>query len=151
VCGLDETIVARELEKKHEHSASSERSPSSEGSEAPRRRESNSEQSRSDKNAASNKRARNPRQRVVGRYVPAAVRRAVAERDRECCAYVDDEGRRCRETSALELHHLTPHARGGPPTEANLSLRCRAHNRLAAESDFGREFIIEKIQFAIAR
>jgi 5-methylcytosine-specific restriction endonuclease McrA len=143
MCRLDETIVKGELVEMHAQSASDEYS------RGPRRREFNSEQ------PASSERSRSARQRRqhgsgLGRYVPAAVRRAVAERDGECCAYVDDEGRRCRETSALELHHLEPHARGGPPTEANLSLRCRAHNALAAEGDFGREFMADKIQLASA-
>jgi hypothetical protein len=32
-------------------------------------------------------------------------------------------------------------AQGGQHTEANLTLRCRSHNALAAEEDFGRELI----------
>jgi hypothetical protein len=65
----------------------------------------------------------------------------VWERDGGRCTYVDARGQRCRETSYLELHHEQPHARGGAPTEANICLRCRAHNALAAEEDFGRELI----------
>jgi hypothetical protein len=80
-----------------------------------------------------------PRQR--GRYVPAAVRRAVFQRDAGRCTYTDASGQRCRETHALELHHVTAFAQGGEHTEANLTLRCRAHNALAAEADFGRDFI----------
>jgi hypothetical protein len=63
----------------------------------------------------------------------------VWERDGARCAYVDCRGERCRETSGLEIHHLHAHALGGPPTPDNLELRCRAHNTLAAEEDFGRE------------
>jgi 5-methylcytosine-specific restriction endonuclease McrA len=80
-----------------------------------------------------------PRQR--GRRVPAAVRRAVFERDQGRCAYLDGSGQRCRETHCLELHHLRPFARGGEQTLANLALRCAAHNALAAEQDFGADFI----------
>ena len=83
-----------------------------------------------------------PRQR--GRYVPAAVRRAVFERDGKRCAYVDARGARCRETSKLELHHHEPFARGGPSTRANLSLYCAAHNALAAEDDFGPAFAVAR-------
>jgi hypothetical protein len=36
---------------------------------------------------------------------------------------------------------LTAFARGGEHTQSNLTLRCRAHNALAAEQDFGRDFI----------
>jgi hypothetical protein len=79
------------------------------------------------------------------RYVPAAVRRAVAKRDRGRCTYVDPvTGQRCRETRMLELHHEHAHALGGPPTVKNLSLRCHAHNALAAEQDFGRDFMLDK-------
>jgi hypothetical protein len=39
---------------------------------------------------------------------------------------------------------VEPFARGGPPTTANLTLRCRAHNRHEAEQDFGREHIARK-------
>jgi 5-methylcytosine-specific restriction endonuclease McrA len=80
-----------------------------------------------------------PRQR--GRHVPAAIRRAVFERDKGRCTYADGSGRRCAETHLLEVHHLKPFARGGEHTEQNLTLRCRAHNALAAEEDFGRELI----------
>jgi 5-methylcytosine-specific restriction endonuclease McrA len=83
--------------------------------------------------------AEQPRQR--GRHVPAAVRRAVFERDGGRCTYADTSGRRCAETHLLEVHHLQPFARGGEHTEQNLTLRCRAHNVLAAEEDFGRELI----------
>jgi hypothetical protein len=76
-----------------------------------------------------------------GRYVPAAVRRAVWARDGERCSYVDACGQRCREKSGLELHHDAAYALGGPPTESNLCLRCKAHNDLAAEHDFGRDFM----------
>jgi hypothetical protein len=76
-----------------------------------------------------------------GRYIPAAVRRAVFERDELRCTHTDAFGRRCAETHRLELHHLRAFARGGEHTEENLTLRCHAHNALAAEQDFGREFI----------
>ncbi len=90
----------------------------------------------------------NPRQRVQPgapkppahtRYIPVHVRAAVWERDGGRCAFVDDRGQRCREQGGLELHHRVPFARGGPATLENLRLRCRAHNALAAEHDFGPE------------
>ena len=96
--------------------------------------------------AASPSRAEKPRRRGRGRYVPAAVRRAVWKRDEGRCTYVAATGQRCRETGCLELHHEEAYARGGPPTESNLSLRCRAHNALAAEEDFGGDFMAEKKQ-----
>ncbi len=81
---------------------------------------------------------------VRRRAVPAAVRGAVWLRDGRRCAFVDEGGRRCRETAWLELHHRTPHARGGTDTADNLSLRCRSHNAHEAERDFGREWMAAK-------
>ncbi len=73
-----------------------------------------------------------------GRHIPAAARRSVFERDGARCTYVDGAADRCRETHQLELHHLEPFGKGGTHAAANLTLRCRAHNGLAAEQDFGR-------------
>jgi hypothetical protein len=80
-----------------------------------------------------------PRRR--GRHIPASVRRAVFARDEGRCTYADGSGRRCAETHRLEFHHLRAFAQGGEHTAANLALRCRPHNALAAEEDFGRELI----------
>jgi hypothetical protein len=44
----------------------------------------------------------------------------------------------------LEYHHRHPFARGGEQTEANLELRCRAHNALAAEEDYGAELMASR-------
>lgn len=71
-------------------------------------------------------------------------RHQVFERDGGRCSYVDSHGRRCRETRHLELHHLTPFAKGGANLASNLTLRCAAHNALAAEEDFGRGLIEQK-------
>lgn len=62
-------------------------------------------------------------------------------RDEARCTYVDSRGERCHETHYLELHHLQPFAKNGANVAANLTLRCAAHNALAAEQDFGRELI----------
>ncbi len=69
--------------------------------------------------------------------VPRAVKRAVAERDGYRCSYVAADGRRCEETAFLEYHHIHPRARGGEATVENLTLRCRVHNLVQAERDFG--------------
>jgi hypothetical protein len=69
----------------------------------------------------------------------------VRERDGGRCTYVAADGTRCRETSCLEMHHLDPYSRGGPPTSENLTLRCRPHNALAAEEDFGRAHMARKL------
>ena len=75
------------------------------------------------------------------RHIPASVRRAVFERDGGRCAYQDDRGERCRETFGLEVHHRHAHALGGSATLDNLELRCRPHNALAAEEDFGQKYM----------
>jgi len=78
------------------------------------------------------------------RSIPAAVRRAVYARDRGGCTFVNAEGRRCAATRHLEYDHILPVARGGRSTLDNLRLRCRAHNRLAADETFGRLFMERK-------
>jgi hypothetical protein len=70
------------------------------------------------------------------RHIPAAVRRAVWDRDEGRCAFVGRTGR-CVETGYLEFHHLTPFALGGPADVANIALRCHAHNRFEGEQVFG--------------
>jgi hypothetical protein len=82
----------------------------------------------------------------ASRHIPATVRSAVWLRDEARCTFVDARGVRCRATTALELHHERPFARRGPATTQNIRLRCRAHNELAAEHDFGRELMLAKKQ-----
>ena len=83
-----------------------------------------------------------PRQR--GRHLPAAIRRAVFQRDGGRCTYVDPSGRRCDEAHRLEFHHIKPFAAGGEHEVSNLTLRCASHNALAADEDLGRERMQEK-------
>jgi hypothetical protein len=78
-------------------------------------------------------------------YVARAVRREVFERDGERCAFVDPSGRRCESRTWLELDHRVPRALRGADDVSNLSVRCRAHNRLAAEELFGREHMDRKV------
>ena len=66
------------------------------------------------------------------------------QRDQGQCTYLDERGRRCRETSMLEYHHEQAWALGGATSVDNIALRCRAHNALAAERDFGRAIMASK-------
>jgi 5-methylcytosine-specific restriction endonuclease McrA len=75
------------------------------------------------------------------RYIPAAVRRAVFERDGGRCHYWDETGRRCPERHRLEYHHVHPFAMGGDHTADNVRLMCRTHNLYLAEQDFGHRAI----------
>jgi 5-methylcytosine-specific restriction endonuclease McrA len=87
--------------------------------------------------------------RKPSRYVPDAVRREVADRDGEQCAFVAPDGRRCAERGRIELdHHPVPAARGGRSTTDNLRLLCAAHNALAAERAYGPAFIRRRIAAA---
>lgn len=61
------------------------------------------------------------------------------------CAFVDESGNRCSETRFLELHHKLAHALDGNAVAPNLAMFCRAHNAHAAEQDFGREFMRERV------
>ena len=73
------------------------------------------------------------------RYIPAAVRRAVAERDGNQCTFVDAEGRRCKELQSLQFHHREPYARGGDHSPENVQMMCSTHNQYLAECDYGQE------------
>ena len=75
------------------------------------------------------------------RHVPAAVRRAVYERDGGRCRYVNERGRRCTAREGLEFHHRHPFAFGGHHSPDGMALLCRTHNGLLAEIDFGREAV----------
>jgi hypothetical protein len=71
------------------------------------------------------------------RHIPAAIRRAVHERDAGRCRYVDETNRRCPERHRLEYHHIHPFGMGGGHTPENLRLLCRTHNFYLAEHDYG--------------
>jgi 5-methylcytosine-specific restriction endonuclease McrA len=75
------------------------------------------------------------------RQIPAAVKRAVYERDGGRCRYEHEQGRRCTARQGLEFHHRHPFGRGGDHSVANISLLCHQHNAYLAEADYGREAI----------
>lgn len=74
-------------------------------------------------------------------HVTNATRREVFERDGVQCTYVSPDARRCEARAFLELDHAHPRALGGGDDVANLRVRCRSHNQLAAEQAFGRETV----------
>ena len=71
------------------------------------------------------------------RHIPAAVKRAVWQRDGGRCAFQGSQGR-CTETGFLEFHHVVPFAAGGEATNENISLRCRTHNQYEADREIRR-------------
>lgn len=54
-----------------------------------------------------------------------------------CCAHIDDEGNRCKETnySKLEVDHITPWSKGGRTTLDNAQLLCKHHNTSKGNRD----------------
>jgi len=74
------------------------------------------------------------------RHIPAAVRRAVHERDCGRCTYRDRYGRRCAKRHDLEFHHDgTPFGKNGDHSLENIRLMCKTHNALRAEEEYGKE------------
>jgi len=77
-----------------------------------------------------------------GRHIPAEVKRQVAERDGEQCAWVGPDGHRCRETSFLEFDHIRPKALGGSgATAGEVRILCHRHNQRVAETIYGIRFM----------
>jgi 5-methylcytosine-specific restriction endonuclease McrA len=76
-----------------------------------------------------------------GRHVPAAVRKAVWERDGGQCTFVSEKGKRCDARAPLEFDHVDAVSRGGQATVAGIRLLCRAHNQFAADRALGGEFM----------
>src|SRR5262249_11911296 len=85
-----------------------------------------------------------------GRYISAEVRHVVWVRDGGQCTFVSKNGRRCPCRSGLEFDHAEAFARGGANTIENLGLRCRTHNRYAADKTFGADFMKRKREAARA-
>jgi hypothetical protein len=75
----------------------------------------------------------------ASRHIPAAIKRAVAERDQSRCSYRSRRGRRCHSRDFLEFHHLDPWARSRRHSVDSITLRCRPHNLHAAQKDYGVE------------
>src|SRR5262249_35113419 len=62
-------------------------------------------------------------------------------RDQGRCQEPLASGGICGSTHRVEFHHRKEHARGGPATSSNLTLRCSFHNFRAAEHSYGEEFM----------
>jgi hypothetical protein len=70
-------------------------------------------------------------------HVPAHVKRAVWKRDGGRCRWPVDGGGVCGSTHQVELDHVVPRSRGGPPTIENTRCLCRVHNQYAARQVYG--------------
>lgn len=69
-----------------------------------------------------------PRQNF-GRYIPAALRRQVLERDLRRCQFPKLGGGICGNEFQIEIDHIVPVRKGGATTAENLRCLCRAHNQ----------------------
>lgn len=83
---------------------------------------------------------------AVTRHVPAERQERVFERAGYQCEYRGHDGARCECRTGLEVEHTKPFAVWKTHDEAVLAAFCSAHNRLAAERFYGREFIRQKIE-----
>jgi 5-methylcytosine-specific restriction endonuclease McrA len=92
-------------------------------------------------------RAAQPRPSSNPGHVTRTARREVIDRDGLQCSFVGKDGERCPARAFLELDHRHPRALGGTGEASNVRVRCRAHNRHAAEQVFGCAHIEERIHF----
>ena len=76
------------------------------------------------------------------------VRRAIVAREGHRCSFVGIDGQRCAGRAFLQCQHQRAWALGGADTTENLSLMCRAHNRLLAERELGTERVAQSIERA---
>ena len=68
---------------------------------------------------------------VEGRVpIPAAIKHAVALRDRCQCTFVDSLGRRCDNRRQLHFHHILQVSLGGTNELSNLTTICATHHEL---------------------
>ncbi len=80
------------------------------------------------------------------RYIPSSVRERRLERADYQCEIRGPNGVRCTARTRLEVDHIEPVGKGGSCDEENLRVLCRGHNLLAAEREFGEEFMRGKIE-----
>jgi 5-methylcytosine-specific restriction endonuclease McrA len=80
-----------------------------------------------------------PTSERASRHIPAAIRRAVWERDAGCCTYVSDGGRRCNAREFIEFDHVEAWVWTHSHPIDGITLRCRAHNQHRARQDFGEK------------
>jgi hypothetical protein len=74
------------------------------------------------------------------RHVPAAVWRAVWERDKGCCAWPLENGV-CGSTRQLELDHINGWALGANTTADECRILCRPHQDVSARRLYGDDLM----------
>jgi hypothetical protein len=81
----------------------------------------------------------------ISRYISPDVRDRIHDRGDYQCQYRSPGGRRCTSRTGLQIEHERPFGRYRSHDEKFLKLFCPAHNRLAAEQVYGREFMERKV------
>lgn len=76
------------------------------------------------------------------RYVSAALKREVWQRDHGQCTYQSAAGKKCSSRYALEIDHIVPLALGGKTESSNLRLLCRGHNQQQAFQKLGDQAML---------
>jgi hypothetical protein len=61
-------------------------------------------------------------------------------------AKVSPEGRRCQQRERLQFNHKHPYGQGGHATVDNIAVRCRPHNLMHADDDYGRALMRRRIE-----
>ncbi len=87
-----------------------------------------------------------PAVKQVTRHIPQEVRERVLERAGYQCEYCGADGTRCTARAGLQIEHTLPFSVYKTNDERYLKAVCAAHNRWAAESFYGQDFIEQKIQ-----
>jgi hypothetical protein len=81
----------------------------------------------------------------ISRYISPEIRERVHDRGQYQCEFRSPDGRRCSSRTGLQIEHQRPFARYRSHEERFLKLFCAAHNRLAADRVYGKEFMDRKI------
>jgi 5-methylcytosine-specific restriction endonuclease McrA len=115
-----------------------------------RKREAARSRTRPGEAVAGERKRETPGRDVRGRarYIPSSVRERLLERAGYQCEYTGPGGIRCTARTRLEVDHIQPLEKGGGRGEENLRILCRAHNLLAADREFGAEFMRGRIERA---
>jgi hypothetical protein len=126
-----DALIAQQLKKKYAVGAKARRTK-------PQPQQSPSAEASPTASPATSTRAAASRSRAI----PAAIRRAVYQRDGGQCCFVDPKtGQRCQARAHLQFHHDLPFAKGGPHSVDNVFLACAAHNATFARRDYGAAHI----------
>lgn len=64
------------------------------------------------------------------RPIPTDIHHEIYFRDQGECQQLGLDGKKCRDSRWIDVHHLVPVAEGGPDTVENLITLCKAHHQM---------------------